>query len=727
MDNNVVIIQDDDDNTVSIYEGVAPNAGGDHNHDERYYTESETTALLASKANTVHPHAIADVSDLQTQLDGKQVTLVSGTNIKTVNGSTLLGSGDIVISGGSSGGVTDHGALTGLADDDHTQYHNDTRGDARYYIKSEVTAYLAAKSDTGHNHTLTSLSEKSYNSLTDKPIIPTVANQVTVGPTGSGATYTTDGTDDHIEINNAINAVYALGGGTVSILAGTYTLANNIIVKKYVSLEGAGFNTRLKFGNGITLTEAGMIRVKDSTDRPTDVRISKLNLDGNKANNTTTGVKFYGVYTEADNVIVEDCWVHDFTGYGIDPHEAETTSTPGSRLIIRNNYVYNNGTIANQDYDGITLDMMYECVCTGNITFNNARHGINIVTGTEKTIIANNVSYGNGRNGIVLTDQSSYVNITGNYIHSNGREGILTATGSQHLNITGNYIYSNGYNGIHLYGSSYNNVVGNKLRNNGKATHNTYSDIYIDDDAVTFSTYNLIADNHISSNEANQPKYGIEERNVSNDFNRIGMNAISGVGTGETSIKGVNSITLVGNLNPTFNGMTIANGTNVTLATGTGTMFGTATSQKIAFLGSAPAIQQAATTDLGSVLSTFGLRAAGGAYPLATSGLVALTGPLRYSQTARTAGATLTAGTSSPNQLIDATTAAITITLAATATAGYVFFIKKVDSSANAVTIQSGTGNSIDGAQTYILSAQWQGVEIVSTTVSGAWRIIGKV
>lgn len=30
------------------------------------------------------------------------------------------------------GGVTDHGALTGLGDDDHTQYHNDARGDARY-------------------------------------------------------------------------------------------------------------------------------------------------------------------------------------------------------------------------------------------------------------------------------------------------------------------------------------------------------------------------------------------------------------------------------------------------------------------------------------------------------------------------------------------------------------------------------------------------------------------
>lgn len=37
-------------------------------------------------------------------------------------------------------GVTDHGALSGLADDDHTQYHNDTRGDARYYTQTQIDA-----------------------------------------------------------------------------------------------------------------------------------------------------------------------------------------------------------------------------------------------------------------------------------------------------------------------------------------------------------------------------------------------------------------------------------------------------------------------------------------------------------------------------------------------------------------------------------------------------------
>jgi len=53
----------------------------------------------------------------------------------------------------ATGGTSDHGALTGLSDDDHTQYHNDTRGDARYYTQSQMDTSLSGKSDTGHTHT----------------------------------------------------------------------------------------------------------------------------------------------------------------------------------------------------------------------------------------------------------------------------------------------------------------------------------------------------------------------------------------------------------------------------------------------------------------------------------------------------------------------------------------------------------------------------------------------
>jgi hypothetical protein len=50
-------------------------------------------------------------SATQTALDAKQATLVSGTNIKTINGTSVLGSGDITISG--SGGVTTLDGLSG--------------------------------------------------------------------------------------------------------------------------------------------------------------------------------------------------------------------------------------------------------------------------------------------------------------------------------------------------------------------------------------------------------------------------------------------------------------------------------------------------------------------------------------------------------------------------------------------------------------------------------------
>lgn len=44
--------------------------------------------------------------------------------------------------------VTDHGALTGLADDDHTQYHNDTRGDARYIRLGHGVTQAACSDET---------------------------------------------------------------------------------------------------------------------------------------------------------------------------------------------------------------------------------------------------------------------------------------------------------------------------------------------------------------------------------------------------------------------------------------------------------------------------------------------------------------------------------------------------------------------------------------------------
>ena len=49
---------------------------------------------------------LSSQTDLQSALDAKQATLVSATNIKTINGSTVLGSGNLVVTGSGAAGTT---------------------------------------------------------------------------------------------------------------------------------------------------------------------------------------------------------------------------------------------------------------------------------------------------------------------------------------------------------------------------------------------------------------------------------------------------------------------------------------------------------------------------------------------------------------------------------------------------------------------------------------------
>lgn len=63
---------------------------------------------------------------------------------------------------------------------------------------------------------------------------------ITVGPTGSGATYITDGAADELEINTAITEVNLAGGGTVLLLPGSYTIDAPITLQSGVVLRGSG-------------------------------------------------------------------------------------------------------------------------------------------------------------------------------------------------------------------------------------------------------------------------------------------------------------------------------------------------------------------------------------------------------------------------------------------------------------------------------------------------------
>lgn len=101
-------------------------------------------------------------------------------------------------------GVGDHGALTGLGDDDHTQYLNETRHDALPADNPHsVTAAQVGASATGHTHTHASTTGQTANDHHNE--LHTVASHSDTTATGAELNTLTDG-------SNA-DALHAHAGG----------------------------------------------------------------------------------------------------------------------------------------------------------------------------------------------------------------------------------------------------------------------------------------------------------------------------------------------------------------------------------------------------------------------------------------------------------------------------------------------------------------------------------
>ena len=108
----------------SVILSTAPNEDGelynivarftkDENWDAKLNIFANAGSIGASFDITIPPDAYgniamaSDLEPLKTSIGNKQDTLVSGTNIKTINGESILGSGNITISGGSGSGLAE--------------------------------------------------------------------------------------------------------------------------------------------------------------------------------------------------------------------------------------------------------------------------------------------------------------------------------------------------------------------------------------------------------------------------------------------------------------------------------------------------------------------------------------------------------------------------------------------------------------------------------------------
>ena len=213
-----------------------------------YATKIDVDTSLAGKSDVVHVHTVSDVTGLQAALDGKQATgdyassddldskqdmLISGTNIKTVNGSSLLGAGDIEIAGGS-GAVDSVNGATGEvvldADDiDDTSTTNKFVTAADITKLSDLYGINTGDQDLSGYATTASLSTVAtsgdYSDLNNTPTIPTNNNQLT-----NGAGYITDYTvtESDVTAHQAALTITESQISDLSHFSGSYSDLSNV-------------------------------------------------------------------------------------------------------------------------------------------------------------------------------------------------------------------------------------------------------------------------------------------------------------------------------------------------------------------------------------------------------------------------------------------------------------------------------------------------------------------
>ena len=74
--------------------------------------DTESVDIVTSWDEVLSDNKVPSEKLVKTYLDTKQDTLVSGTNIKTINNNSLLGSGNINIQGGGGGSVIGTGSFS---------------------------------------------------------------------------------------------------------------------------------------------------------------------------------------------------------------------------------------------------------------------------------------------------------------------------------------------------------------------------------------------------------------------------------------------------------------------------------------------------------------------------------------------------------------------------------------------------------------------------------------
>lgn len=403
-----------------------------------------------------------------------------------------------------------------------------------------------------------------------------IRTEIIVATDGSGD-YNCDGTADEVEINEALSSLPS-SGGIVRLKKGTYNVAGSIdMLKSSVILQGEGKSTKIFLPNSVNVD---IIRVGNGTTIVNDCVVEDLMVDGNKANQTSLGsaiiiwgssgtkalrnmvrgCRLTNCLTDclkliySDKGIIENNVIDENTGgAGIGIFSSSQANTIIGNVLIHNLYgIYSNAHYNNISGNVIVDNTSYGVYLNGVLNFNVSGNwfgsiaffqtGVYLAASTARTAITGNSFYQPYRAILGAADANVIGNtISGNSIHLANQEAIYLQAGANQNVIVGNTIRSTAQHAIRIRGSK-NVISSNMLIDNGTGTNNTYSDIFLDDNGTTFSTYNTVIGNNCQAAAANKVAYHIRENATGDDFNLVIGNVCKDGVTAQISLQGTNSV-----------------------------------------------------------------------------------------------------------------------------------------------------------------------------------------
>jgi hypothetical protein len=186
--------------------------------DKRYVTDAQSTVIgNTSGTNTGDNATNSQYSGLAAS---KQDTLVSGTNIKTLEGQSLLGSGNIDLAKGDVGlGNVDNTSDANKPVSTATQTALDTKTNKLITTNRQTASYTLVLSDADK---LVEMNVGSANNLTVPASVFSAGTQILLAQYGAGQTTIVAGAGVTIRSNGGklkLNVQYS--GATLIFLSGT--------------------------------------------------------------------------------------------------------------------------------------------------------------------------------------------------------------------------------------------------------------------------------------------------------------------------------------------------------------------------------------------------------------------------------------------------------------------------------------------------------------------------